>query len=48
MNEQKVNAKLVEEVKKYLVLYHFTLTGYSKKGEMKMAWNEVRKTVNMI
>lgn len=39
MNEQKV--------KKYLVLYYFTLSGCSKKGEMEMTWNEVGKIVNI-
>ncbi|VVC25021.1 MADF domain [Cinara cedri] len=47
MNEQTINVKLVEEVEKRPVLYNFTLSGYSRKDETEMAWDEVGKTVNM-
>lgn len=47
MNEQKVNVKLVEEVEKHSILYNFTLSGYSRKDETEMAWNEIGKPVNI-
>ena len=43
MNEQKMNTKLVKEVGKRPVIYHFKLPDYSRKDETDFAWSEVGK-----
>lgn len=45
-NEEVINIKLVEQLEKFPILYHYKLDRYSKRDSVEAAWENIANAMN--